>query len=153
MLRITLADSGNHHAILRLEGRVAGPWVTELWKACEKVLGEGQALELNLADVSFLDPALASFHLPAFVAYGVYIGEVVAPLFVIVGAWTRIASLVVVFNMIMAILLEAHRNVAVIQRTGAWGLEAEAFYLLTALVIALIGPGKYALVRERRALA
>jgi len=103
--------------------------------------------------VSFLDPALASFHLPAFVAYGVYIGEVVAPLFVIVGAWTRIASLVVVFNMIMAILLEAHRNVAVIQRTGAWGLEAEAFYLLTALVIALIGPGKYALVRERRALA
>jgi ABC-type transporter Mla MlaB component len=57
MLRITPTDSGNHHVILRLEGRVAGPWVTELWKACEKVLGEGQALELNLADVSFLDPA------------------------------------------------------------------------------------------------
>ena len=57
MLRITPTDSGNHHVILRLEGRVAGPWVIELWKACEKVLGEGQALELNLADVSFLDPA------------------------------------------------------------------------------------------------
>jgi ABC-type transporter Mla MlaB component len=40
-----------------LEGRVAGPWVIELWKACEKVLGEGRALELNLAEVSFLDPA------------------------------------------------------------------------------------------------
>ena len=57
MLRITPADSRNHHAILRLEGRVAGPWVAELWKACEKVLGEGHALELNLAEVSFLDAA------------------------------------------------------------------------------------------------
>jgi ABC-type transporter Mla MlaB component len=57
MLRITPTDSGNHHVLLRLEGRVAGPWVSELWKACEKVLGDGDALELNLAGVSFLDPA------------------------------------------------------------------------------------------------
>jgi ABC-type transporter Mla MlaB component len=57
MLRINPTDSRNHQNILRLEGRVAGPWVAELWKACEKVLGEGQALELNLAEVSFLDPA------------------------------------------------------------------------------------------------
>ncbi|HTO24169.1 MAG TPA: DoxX family protein [Spirochaetia bacterium] len=103
-----------------------------------------------LRGVSFMDPALAAFHLPAFVAYGVYIGEVVAPLFVIAGAWTRVASLVIVFNMVVAVLLEAHRNVAVIQRTGAWGLEAEAFFLLTALVIALIGPGRYALMPARR---
>ena len=57
MLRITPTESGNHEIILRLEGRVAGPWVTELWKACEKVLGEGQALSLDLAGVSFLDSA------------------------------------------------------------------------------------------------
>jgi len=60
MLRITPTDSGNHHVLLRLEGRVAGPWVTEVWKACEKVLGDGHALELNLAEVSFLDRAGAS---------------------------------------------------------------------------------------------
>jgi ABC-type transporter Mla MlaB component len=57
MLRISLTDSRSNQITLRLEGRVAGPWVSELWKACEKVLGEGQALELNLADVSFLDLA------------------------------------------------------------------------------------------------
>jgi len=55
MLRITATDSGNRHTILRLEGRIAGPWVTELRKACEEVLGNGEALELNLAEVSFLD--------------------------------------------------------------------------------------------------
>jgi putative oxidoreductase len=97
--------------------------------------------------VAFMGGALAEFHLPVFVAYGVYAGEVIAPLFIIFGAWARIASLVVVFNMIMAVLLEAHRNIAVIQRTGAWGLEAEAFYFLTALVVFLIGAGKYRLTR------
>ena len=57
MLRITSTESGKRHIILRLEGRVAGPWVTELWQVCEQVLGGGQGLQLNLAEVSFLDPA------------------------------------------------------------------------------------------------
>jgi len=97
--------------------------------------------------VAFLGGALTAFHLPTFVAYGVYAGEVIAPLFMILGLWTRIASLVVVFNMIMAVLLEAHRNAFVIQRTGAWGLETEAFYFLTALVVFLIGAGRYRIGR------
>ena len=56
-MRITPTDSGNHRVILRLEGRIAGPWVTELRKACEEILGQGRPLELNLAEVSFLDSA------------------------------------------------------------------------------------------------
>jgi putative oxidoreductase len=87
----------------------------------------------------YIAAALSEHHLPAFIFYGVYVGEVIAPVFIILGLWTRIASLVVVFNMIVAILLEAHRNVFVIQRSGAWGMEAEAFFLLTALVGLLPG--------------
>ena len=56
-MRITPTESGNHRVILRLEGRIAGPWVTELWRACEEILGQGRPLELNLAEVSFLDSA------------------------------------------------------------------------------------------------
>jgi len=102
--------------------------------------------------VAFMGGALEQFHLPAFIAYGVYVGEVVAPLFIIVGLWTRISALVVVFNMVMAIVLEAHRNAFVIQRTGAWGLETEAFYLLTALVIFFIGAGRYSVTQGRGTL-
>ncbi len=102
--------------------------------------------------VGFMGPALADLHLPGFIAYGVFLGEVVAPVFLLFGLWTRLASLVVVVNMVMAILLEAHRNTFVIQRTGAWGLEAEAFYLLTAVVIFLVGAGRYAVAREKRTL-
>ena len=57
MLRITTTDCGNRNITLRLEGRIVGPWVTELWKACEKIMGEGLRLELDLAEVSFLEPA------------------------------------------------------------------------------------------------
>ena len=57
MLRITPIESGNHKVVLRLEGRISGPWVNELGEACEKVLSLGNILVLNLADVSFLDTA------------------------------------------------------------------------------------------------
>ena len=57
MLRITPTESANRAIVLRLEGRLSGPWVSELGQACEKVLLEGNALALNLAEVSFLDPA------------------------------------------------------------------------------------------------
>jgi anti-anti-sigma regulatory factor len=56
MLRITPIESGNQ-ILLRLEGRLSGPWVSELGEACEKALSAGNALVLNLAEVSFLDAA------------------------------------------------------------------------------------------------
>lgn len=43
--------------------------------------------------------------LPAFIAYGAYIGEVIAPLFIIFGFATRLAAAVVAFNMIVAVLM------------------------------------------------
>ena len=55
MLRITSIEGGNQKVVLRLEGRVCGPWVGELGEACQKVLSEGKALDLNLAEVTFLD--------------------------------------------------------------------------------------------------
>jgi len=97
--------------------------------------------------LAFVHGALAEHHLPAFLGYGVYVGELVAPLFIIVGLWTRIASLAVAANMVVAVILAAHRNALVIFDTGAWGLEAEAFFFLTALVVFFIGAGRYRLGR------
>jgi putative oxidoreductase len=97
--------------------------------------------------------ALVAHQLPQFIAYGVYIGEVVAPLFILFGAWTRIASLVVIVNMIVAVALVAYRNAFVIQRTGAWGMEAEAFYFLMAVVVFFIGAGRYRVTRGEGILA
>lgn len=55
MLKISLVEPINHAVTLRLEGRVIGPWVTELRKSCEKVLMEGRSLRLHLGDVEFIN--------------------------------------------------------------------------------------------------
>ena len=57
MLKISQIEPTNHVVTLRFEGRVAGPWVAEAQKASEKVLTEGRALKLDLAEVEFLDAA------------------------------------------------------------------------------------------------
>ena len=57
MLRITPIEGRNHRVVLRLEGRVSGPWVSELNEVCEKALSNATPLVLSLAEVSFLDTA------------------------------------------------------------------------------------------------
>ena len=57
MLRISPVDPGTHHFVLRLEGRIGGPWVIELCEACEKIIAEGRPLKLDMAEVSYLEPA------------------------------------------------------------------------------------------------
>jgi putative oxidoreductase len=103
--------------------------------------------------VGFIGTSLAALHLPSFIAYGVYIGEVIAPIFVILGLWTRVASLAIAFNMIMAVSLEAWRLAPTINRGGGWGLELEAFYFLIAVAVFFLGPGRYSVSRGKGRLA
>jgi putative oxidoreductase len=99
--------------------------------------------------VAWMSGPLGAAHLPFFIAYGVYVGEVVAPIFVILGLWTRVASLVVAVNMVFAVALEAWRLAPTINRGGGWGLELEAFYFLVAVAVFLLGPGKYSVTRGK----
>ncbi|WP_017349455.1 DoxX family protein [Pantoea sp. A4] len=100
--------------------------------------------------VGWIAHLLAVRGLPGFIAYGAYIGEVVAPVMVIVGLMTRPAALIIAINLIVATLLV--KTGAFWDRTdvGAWALETEAFYLSGALTILLLGAGKYTLVRDMR---
>jgi len=53
MLKIVLGETSNKTAALFLEGRLIGPWVHELGRACEPILASGQPLSLDLGGVSF----------------------------------------------------------------------------------------------------
>jgi anti-anti-sigma regulatory factor len=57
MLRITRIEPTAGKAILRLEGKLIGPWVNELKDYCEIVRREGRQLSLEMAEVSFADRA------------------------------------------------------------------------------------------------
>jgi len=43
--------------------------------------------------------------LPELISYGVFVGELIAPIFIILGLYARVASLVLSVNMLMAIFL------------------------------------------------
>lgn len=81
--------------------------------------------------------------LPAAFGYLVYVGEVVAPLLLIVGAWTRAAAVVLAINMVIALALVHAAQLATLAPTGGWALELQGFYLAVALAIALLGAGRY----------
>lgn len=55
MLKIVEVDHTGQATKLQLEGKVVGPWVEELGQVCERILGEGHHLLLDMADVSFAD--------------------------------------------------------------------------------------------------
>jgi putative oxidoreductase len=93
---------------------------------------------------------VAKAGLPELLAYGVYVGEVVAPLMLIVGLWTRLAAWVVVINMVFAVALaHAGQLFSIDARTGGYQLELQALYLLAAVVVALIGAGRFSLDARR----
>ena len=81
--------------------------------------------------------------LPAFVAYGVYIGEVIAPLLIIVGFFTRPAALIVVVNMLVAFSLVHASQIFTLGKQGGWALELQGFFLFSAVVVALLGAGRF----------
>jgi hypothetical protein len=55
MLRIATASESGNSATLTLEGRVIGPWVDELRRACQRVLVAGADLKLDLHEVAFVE--------------------------------------------------------------------------------------------------
>jgi len=85
---------------------------------------------------------LASSGLPTFLAYGVYVGEVLAPLLLILGLWTRISAIIIAFNMVMAIVLGHAGELWTLNQFGGWAIEVQALYLFGALSVALLGPGR-----------
>jgi putative oxidoreductase len=83
--------------------------------------------------------------LPGAFAYLVYIGEVVAPLMILFGVFTRAAALVVVINMVVALLLVHTAQFFTLNEQGGWALELQGMYLGSALALALLGAGRYSL--------
>jgi putative oxidoreductase len=83
--------------------------------------------------------------LPEFIGYGNLVGEVVAPLFMIIGYKSRIAALIVAFNMLSSILI-GHRDIAFSRNDfGGWMIELNVFFMMAALAVFFSGAGKYSL--------
>jgi len=95
--------------------------------------------------LSGIESILAANGLPPFLSYGVYVGEIIIPLFIVVGYKTRIASAVLVINMLFALLLVHSNDILSLSKTGGWAVELIALYLFGAVTLFFTGAGKYAI--------
>lgn len=81
--------------------------------------------------------------LPGVLAYGVLVGEVVAPLMLLAGFHARIGAVLIAINMLFAIALAHMGELGQFNRSGGWALELQGMFLGTAIAIALLGSGRY----------
>jgi len=100
-------------------------------------LGDGGAL-------NWIAGQLSNLGLPGFIAYGVFVGEIVAPVMIIAGVYCRIGAALLIVNMLFAIGLVHLTELFMINEQGGYALELHAFYTFTALAIALTGSGRFA---------
>lgn len=82
--------------------------------------------------------------LPTIFASGVYIGEVVAPLLIVLGIATRGAALIMFFNCFVAALMAHTGDLFSLNPMGGWAVELLGLYFFGALALIFTGGGKYA---------
>ncbi|MFZ9596074.1 MAG: DoxX family protein [Bdellovibrionia bacterium] len=100
------------------------------------------------AGLEFIRTSLTQVGLPEFLAPAVFIGELVAPLGLILGFGTRISGLILATNMVFTLFLAHRDSLFKLNEYGGWDIELNVFYLICGLVLALIGGGRIAVKRS-----
>lgn len=108
------------------------------------MLLHGVAKVTNPGSLEYITGKVVELGLPDILAYGVYIGEVVAPILVIIGLFARIGGLLIAINMVFAILLVHMGDLTILTQNGGWKLELQAFYLFGGLSLLFMGSGDFA---------
>ena len=98
--------------------------------------------------IGFIKGLVAAQGLPEVLAYGVYVGELLAPVLLILGWRSRIWASLIAVNMLVVIYLTQLGAFMKLGAHGAWAVELQMFYLLSALAIVCLGSGKFALRRD-----
>lgn len=109
------------------------------------MLLHGIAKLFNPDILSWIGGQVAGHGLPAFLAYGVLLGEVVAPVMAILGWQTRAAGLVIAVNMLVAIALAHAGEIFLLGDSGGWALELQGLFLFGALAMVFLGSGRLAI--------
>ena len=112
------------------------------------MLFHGVAKIMHPGSLDFIGGMLTANGVPAFFAYGVYIGEVLAPLMVVVGYQARVGGLLIVANMVVALLLAHSGDFFSLTEHGGLAVELQMFYLLSALAVVFLGSGKLAFKQD-----
>ncbi|GKT21290.1 DoxX family protein [Acidovorax sp. SUPP3334] len=93
--------------------------------------------------VGFISGMLEKAGLPGALGYLVFVGEILAPVLMIVGLGARAGAAIVVLNMLVALGLVHMADLVALNQQGGWALELQGLYLFGALSVMLLGAGRY----------
>ena len=85
---------------------------------------------------------LAGNGIPGVFMYFAYISEVLAPILIVVGVYTRLSSLSIVVTLI-TILYVIPVPLLSLNEHGALNIEGQLFYLLSPAALFFLGTGRY----------
>ncbi|MBZ4035553.1 DoxX family protein [Flavobacterium sp. 17A] len=94
--------------------------------------------------ISFLVENMGAF------GYAVYIGEVLAPVLILIGFRTRIAAVLLAITCVVAIATAHAQDIFSISEHGGYALELLMLYLLGSLALFFTGAGKYAVSKNNK---
>lgn len=94
--------------------------------------------------ISFLVDNMGAF------GYAVYIGEVLAPIAILIGFRTRIAAVLLAITCVVAVATAHAQEIFTISEHGGYALELLMLYLFGALALFFTGAGKYAVSKNNK---
>ncbi|MDY0989745.1 DoxX [Flavobacterium sp. ACN2] len=94
--------------------------------------------------ISFLVDNMGAF------GYAVYIGEVLAPIAILLGFRTRIAAVLLAITCVVAVATAHAQDIFTISDHGGYALELLMLYLFGAIALFFTGAGKFALSKNNQ---
>lgn len=82
---------------------------------------------------------------PEWSSYGVFIGEILAPICIIFGLVTRVFSAILALNCLFAVYMVHMQDFFALSPTGGWALELLGLYFFMSVGLIFTGGGKIAL--------
>lgn len=102
----------------------------------------------KLNSINHIKNMLNKSNLPDILAYGVFIGEIIAPLLIIIGYRTRLASLIFCINCLFIIYLGGY-SISGLTPYGGWSAKLPGLFLFGGLALFFTGGGAYSLSRKK----
>ena len=86
---------------------------------------------------AFIEKMLTHANIPyaKYITYGVFIGEVLAPILLIIGRYVKIAGGIIAFNMLAAIFLAHKDTIFTLSEHGGWSIELQVLYLIAGVTL------------------
>ncbi len=95
--------------------------------------------------VGFIAGKFEAIGMPGALAYLVFLGEIVAPILIIIGYKTRVGAALIIATMIIAISLAYPDQWFALSKVGALAMENQYLFIFSSIAIIFLGGGKYSI--------